>query len=110
MVDAVVDKNNCELNVQRGGVGWLLGWLGLRLVQMVEYNTRAVDLERDSATAKIAQRRKSAGTIRQAAWPVTRERTKPPPRTRPLPPCRGRPRRIHPAGTDEHDQSTFSHI
>ena len=42
VVDAVVDKNNCELNVQRGGVGWLLGWLGLRLVQMVDYNTRAV--------------------------------------------------------------------
>merc|ERR1719336_2711814 len=82
------------VNVQRGG--WLLGWLGLRLVQMVEYNTRAVDLERDSATAQIAQRRKSAGTIRQAAWPVARGRAKPPPRTPPPHPCRGRPRHIHP--------------
>ena len=68
------------------------------------------DLERDSATAKIAQRQKSAGTIRQAAWPVARGRTKPPPRTRPPLPCQGRPRHIHPAGADEEDQSTFSHI
>ena len=41
VVDAVVDKNNCE-RTKRGGCCWLLGWLGLRLVQMVEYNTRAV--------------------------------------------------------------------
>ena len=83
----------------------MLGWLGLRLFLIVEYNTRAVDLERDSATAKIAQRRKSAGTIRQAAWPIARGRAKPPPRTPPPHPCRGRPRRIHPVV--EQDQSTF---
>ena len=41
VVDAVVDKNNCE-RTKRGGCCWLLGWLGLRLVQMVEYNTRVV--------------------------------------------------------------------
>ena len=100
---------------------------------MVEYNTRAVDLERDSATAKIAQRQKSAGTItqetwpvtkgnlarrspqpsagtiRQAAWPVARGRAKPPPRTRPPHPCRGLPRHIHPVGTVEQDQSTLFH-
>ena len=67
-------------------------------------------MERDSAIAKIAQPQKSPGTISQAAWPIARGRTKPPPRTPPPPPCQGRPRRIHPAGTDEQDQSTFVHI
>ena len=41
VVDAVVDKNNCE-RTKRGGCCWLLGWLGLRLFLIVEYNTRAV--------------------------------------------------------------------
>ena len=41
VVDAVVDKNNCE-RTKRGCCCWLLGWLGLRLFLIVEYNTRAV--------------------------------------------------------------------